>query len=126
MVRNGSTASSVLGRAVLAGVVGTVGMTVFQKLVEMPITRRADGNARADFAEKVSRLHPPDAAARRRLNDVTHFALGTMWDPAYGVAALAGLRGPRVAAVFTTVYAGDILLNTALGLYQPTEWSRQD
>ncbi len=50
-----------------------------------------------------------------------------MWGAAYGVAARAGLRGPRaVAAVFTTVYAGDVLLNTALGLYRPTQWSGKD
>jgi hypothetical protein len=41
--------------------------------------------------------------------------------------AHAGLRGPRaVAAVFGVVYSGDVLLNTALGLYQPTTWSRSD
>jgi hypothetical protein len=54
-------------------------------------------------------------------------ALGTMWGTAYGVAAHAGLRGQRaVAAVFAMVYTGDVVLNTALGLYQPTTWSAQD
>nr|MDQ3357597.1 hypothetical protein [Actinomycetota bacterium] len=28
--------------------------------------------------------------------------------------------------VFATVYTGDVVLNTVLGLYQPTRWSRQD
>ena len=27
--------------------------------------------------------------------------------------------------VFATVYAGDVMLNTALGLYRPTEWSTE-
>jgi len=31
-----------------------------------------------------------------------------------------------VAVVFGTVYTGDVVLNTALGLYRPAEWSRQD
>jgi len=31
-----------------------------------------------------------------------------------------------VAVVFGTVYTGDVVLNTALGLYRPSEWSRQD
>jgi hypothetical protein len=30
-----------------------------------------------------------------------------------------------VAAVFGTVYTGDLLLNTALGLYEPLSWSRR-
>lgn len=79
-----------LGRGVLAGLAGTVGMTAFQKLVEMPITGRADSYAPAAFAEKVLRVHPQDDAARKRLNLVTHLALGTMWGAAYGVAARAG------------------------------------
>ncbi len=81
----------------------------------------------AGFAEKVS----PDAVTartdRRRLNYGTHFALGTMWGAAFGVAAARGLRGPKaVGAVFGTVYTGDVVLNTALGLYKPGTWSGKD
>lgn len=118
---------NLLGRGVLAGVAGTVVMTAFQKFVEMPITGRADSYAPAEFAEKVFRVKPQGAGARRRLNNATHLALGTMWGAAYGIAAHAGLRGPQaVAAVFGTVFTGDVALNTALGLYRPAEWSRQD
>ncbi len=114
-----------LARGVLAGLAGTGVMTAFQKLVEMPITGRADSYAPAEFAAKVL---PVQVGARRdQVNYVTHFALGTMWGAAYGAAAHAGLRGRgAVAAVFTTVYTGDVLLNTALGLYQPSAWSRLD
>ena len=126
-VKSRPRAWDVLGRAVLAGVAGTAVMTAFQKLVEMPATGRSDSYAPARFAEKVLRLRPQDAVARRRLNNATHLALGTMWGAAYGVAALAGLRGRRaVAAVFATVYTGDVLLNTALGLYRPQQWSGRD
>ena len=38
-----------------------------------------------------------------------------------------GLRGQKaVNAVFGVVYTGDLILNTALGLYKPTQWSLQD
>ena len=37
------------------------------------------------------------------------------------------MRGKRaVTVVFGTVYTGDVMLNTALGLYQPTSWSGRD
>jgi hypothetical protein len=50
-----------------------------------------------------------------------------MWGAAYGVAALQGLRGQKaVNVVFSVVYTGDVLLNTALGLYHPTQWSKKD
>ncbi len=116
-----------LGRGVVSGLAGTAVMTAFQKLVEMPLTGRSESYAPASFAEKVS----PDAVTartgRRRLNYGTHFALGTMWGAAFGVAAAKGLRGPKaMGAVFGTVYTGDVVLNTALGLYKPSTWSRKD
>ncbi len=124
---NGSTRATMVGRGVLAGFGGTVVMTAFQKLVEMPLTGRADSYAPADFAERVLPIHPRTAQGRRQLNYATHFALGAMWGSAYGLAAQAGLRGQRaVAVVFGAVYTTDVLLNMALGLYQPSTWTRRD
>ncbi len=116
-----------VGRGVLAGLAGTVVMTAFQKLVEMPLTGREDSFAPADFAEKVTPIRTDSAQDRRRLNWATHFALGTMWGAAYGVAAARGLRGQKaVNGVFATVYVADVLLNTALGLYRAEQWSAKD
>ncbi len=42
---------------------------------------------------------------------------------AHGLAGHSGLRGQRAVA---TVYTGDGLLNTALGLYKPWQWSRRE
>lgn len=118
---------NVIGRGVLAGLAGTVVMTAFQKLVEMPVTGRTDSYAPADFAEKVLPIHPRSAGGRWRLNYATHLALGTLWGAAYSVAAANGMRGQRaVATVFGVVYSGDVVLNTALGLYRPWQWSRQE
>jgi hypothetical protein len=116
-----------IGRGVVAGLAGTVVMTGFQQLVEMPLTGRGASYAPADFAERVTPLRMRSPRSRRRLNWVTHFALGTMWGAAYGIAAVRGLRGQRaVNAVFGVVYAGDVAANTALGLYRPLQWSAGD
>jgi hypothetical protein len=121
------SATSVMLRGVASGVAGTVAMTAFQKLVEMPLTKRGESYAPADFAEKITPLDVPTHEGRRRLNYVTHFSLGMMWGAAYGVAALKGLRGQKaVNTVFAVVYTGDVLLNTALGLYSPMQWSKKD
>ena len=121
---NTPSTATVLGRGVLAGLVGTVVMTAFQKLVEMSVTQREESYAPADFAENVLPVHPTTPAGRRRLNFTTHFALGGMWGTAYGIAAAKGLRGQKaVNTVFAAVYTGDVLLNTALGLYQPGKWT---
>ncbi len=122
-----TSVSANIGRGVLAGVAGTVVMTAFQKLVEMPLTGRENSYAPADFAERILPVHPTSAEGRERLNYATHFALGGMWGTAYGIAASAGLRGQKaVNTVFATVYTGDVLLNTALGLYEPKKWSTED
>lgn len=119
--------ATVLGRGILAGLAGTVVMTAFQKLAEMPLTQREESYAPADFAEKLLPVHPTTAEGRQRLNYATHFALGAMWGTAYGVAARQGLRGQRaVNTVFAVVYTGDVLLNTALGLYQPSTWTAKE
>jgi hypothetical protein len=120
-------ATAFLGRGVLAGLAGTVVMTAFQRLVEMPLTSRGDSYAPARFAEKATSLAPRTARGRHRLNEATHLALGTLWGGAYGVAASRGLRGQKaVNVVFGVVYTGDVLLNTALGLYRPQEWTAKD
>jgi hypothetical protein len=126
MTKQPST-TAMIGRGILAGVGGTVMMSAFQELIEMPITGRGDSYAPANTAEKTLGIHPETQQGRKRLNWVTHFALGTLWGAAYGIAARAGLRGPKaIAATYATVYTGDVLANTARGLYEPSTWSAQD
>jgi hypothetical protein len=116
-----------IGRGVLAGLAGTVVMTAFQELIEMPLTGRGDSFAPANLAEDTLGIHPSTKKGRKRLNWATHFALGGMWGTAYGVAAHAGLHGPRaIAAVYATVYTSDVVFNTAQGRYKPSKWSRED
>ena len=116
-----------IARGMVAGVAGTVVMSAFQKYVEIPLTHRETSYAPADLAERILPIHPKTPQGREQLNTVAHFALGTLWGTAYGLTAHAGLRGAKaVAVVFPVVYSTDVLLNTALGLYQPGTWSAQD
>jgi hypothetical protein len=111
----------------LAGLGGAGVMTVFQKLVEMPITGREDSYAPQRFAEKILPIQATTDASRKRLNYATHFALGMTWGAAYGVAAYKGLRGLRaITTTFATIYVQDVVMVTALGLDKPWTWSRQD
>jgi hypothetical protein len=59
---------SVITRGVLSGVAGTVVMRAFQKFVEMPLTRRGESYAPANFAEKITPLDVQSHEGRRRLN----------------------------------------------------------
>jgi hypothetical protein len=116
-----------VARGALAGVAGSVVMTAFQKLVEMPISEREDSYAPAELAQKLLPVHPQSAAGRWWLNYASHTALGAMWGAAYGVAAHKGLRGPRgAAATFAAIYSQDLVMIPALGLGKPWQWSRKD
>ncbi len=75
-VRNQHSVAEMVGRGILAGLAGTVVMTAFQKLVEMPLTGRDDSYAPADFAEKALSIHPGSPRSRKRLNYATHLAWG--------------------------------------------------
>lgn len=122
-----ASTTALISRGIVAGIAGTVVMTAFQKLVEMPLSQRGDSYAPADLAEKFTPADPDYLSGRRRLNYVTHFSLGAMWGTAYGLAAARGLRGQRaVNTVFGIVYTGDLAFNTALGLYRPLQWSAKD
>lgn len=123
----GQSWAGALGLGVAAGLAGTAVMTAFQKIVEMPLTGRADSYAPAELAEKLLPLRPSSAGARKRINYAAHFGLGLNWGLAYAVAAKSGLRGqPAVAATFAAMYSGDVLLATALGIYEPAKWSVEE
>ncbi|MDQ3708050.1 MAG: hypothetical protein M3387_01870 [Actinomycetota bacterium] len=122
-----SSLSSSISHGIVSGVAGTVVMTAFQKFIEMPLSGRGESDAPARFAEKVLRIKTKDPTSHRQLNYVTHFSLGAMWGTAFAIAGRKGLRGQQaVNIVFATVYTGDVLLNTALGLYKPANWSSQE
>ncbi len=125
MTARGLGASATRGS--VAGLVGTIGHTAFQELVEMPITGRSESDAPARLVERVLPLRRVTAKQRRRRNWITHFGVGVGYGVGHGVGAHLGLRGARaVAIVFAAQYSADVLLNTALGLYRPRRWSRED
>ena len=119
--------AGVVTRGMAAGLLGGVGMTAFQRLVEMPLTGRKESYAPAMLIEK---LLPVQAkgAKRRRVNHVAHFAVGATWGVGHALLVhRSGLRGQRaVATAFTAFWGGDVVANTALGLTKPWAWSAQD
>lgn len=120
--------STSIGRGVVAGLAGTAVMTAFQRLVEMPVTGRAESEAPVKLATKLLPLKPKGAQQRRQLNYVAHFAVGAGWGAARAVVGRAGLRGQRaVAVVFAILWTGDVLGMAALGLDDPPwKWSGRD
>jgi hypothetical protein len=116
-----------VGRGVAAGLLGTVVMTAFQLLVEMPLTGRPESYAPASLVEKLFPVRL-EGAKRRGLNYMAHFAVGASWGAGHALLAKrSGQRGHRaVGTAFAVIWGGDVVANTALGLTKPWEWSGQD
>ena len=118
---------SSIARGMTAGLAGTGVMTAFQRFVEQPLTGRRDSYAPAEIAEALLPVHPSTPQGRTQLNWAAHFGFGTVWGAAYGLAARSGLQGQRaVHTIFAVLYPVDVLAATALGVYSPRSWSRQD
>ncbi len=105
----------------VAGVAGTVVMTAFQKLVEMPLTGRRESYEPANMVHRLTGFRPRRNEDRRRLNYAAHFAVGAGWGAAHGVIATkTKLRGQSaVAAVFGILWPADVLGVAALGVHEP-------
>lgn len=116
-----------MGRGVIAGLTGTVVMTAFQRLVEMPLSGRDESYQPAELVEKVfgKAVRQP---ARRGLNYVAHFGVGAAWGAVHGLAAQTGVRRPwTAAAVFAVLWPADVTSMAFLGLGDPPwRWSSQD
>ncbi|MBA3422551.1 MAG: hypothetical protein H0U12_11820 [Thermoleophilaceae bacterium] len=117
-----------MGRGALAGFLGAVVMTAFQRVVEMPLTGRKESYAPASLVTTLLPIAPKGKRSWRRLNYIAHFGVGVSWGVGHGVISTrAGLRGQRaVGAVFAALYASDVLTATALGLYRPWRWTFED
>lgn len=122
-----SSESESVGRGVAAGLSGTVVMTAFQRLVEMPLSGRRESYQPAELVEKVlgKKVGQPN---RRRLNYAAHFGVGAAWGAAHGAVAQAGVRGLWTApAVFGMLWPADVTSMAVLGLGDPPwRWSSRD
>jgi hypothetical protein len=120
-------AADVVGRGVLAGLVGTAAITAFQML-EMRLSRRPPSTVPADAAGKVMGFQPRDERSKKRLATAVHWAYGTTWGLA--LSLLDALRVPRVAQPlvhFAAVWATATLLPPGLKVAPPvTEWSGKE
>lgn len=115
--------ATVLG--MVAGAVGTVAMTLTERL-EMSVSGRAPstvpGQVGAHLLPGADPAVPGDVA---RLNGPVHWGHGIAMGALRGVLDVAGLHGPSASAAhFALVWGGDAALYHALGIADvPWRWS---
>ena len=122
-----------VGRGLLAGLAGTVAMTV-SSTIEMKLRGRPPSSAPARAAGKVLGVQPRDEAGKRRFANAVHFSYGTMWGlarAAIGAGLCAAGLGRRSVlapvAHFAVVWGAELVMLPALGVAPPvTRWGGKE
>jgi hypothetical protein len=114
-----------IGRGLLAGLAGTVAMTI-SSTIEMKLRRRPASDAPAKAAGKVLGVQARNERGNRRFGNAVHFGYGTSWGLARAAIG-ASLRAahvrrlPIVAPVmhFAIVWGTAAVMLPALGVAPP-------
>lgn len=117
-----------VGLGLLAGAVGTVVLTLAEKL-EMRISGRESSTVPGQVGAKLTGRDPkahPEVA--ERLNSVVHWSHGIAMGAVRGLLDVAGLSFlPATFLFFALVWGGDVLLYRVLGIAEmPWKWSRSE
>jgi hypothetical protein len=117
-----------IGAGVAAGLVGTVALTVTER-VEMRLTGRDASTVPGEVGVRLLRRDPAaDPELVERLNPVVHWAHGAALGAARGLLDLTQLgRGAATLAFFPLTWGGDATLYRVLGVAPaPWRWSRSE
>jgi hypothetical protein len=113
-----------LARGVVAGAVGTVAMTVSERL-EMALTGREASTVPGQVGAHLLPGKDPDSQTDvAQLNSATHWVHGISLGAVRGLLDVAGLHGPAASAAhFALLWGGDAALYRALGIADvPWRW----
>jgi hypothetical protein len=117
----------VLGKGLVAGVVGTAAMTV-SSTVEAKLRGRRFSTAPAEAARKLLGIREFESeAARSRFSNLVHWSYGTGWGVARALLGelVPGRRGD--AAHFATVWGSALVMLPALEVAPPAwKWGKEE
>jgi hypothetical protein len=108
-----------LGRGLVAGAAATAAMTVSSTL-EMKLRGREPSTAPADVAARLLRVRPLEPGGAGVFATTAHLSMGVTLGSVRSVIDLAGLSGPRAAAIWLgATWTPDLVMVPALGAADP-------
>lgn len=117
-----------LTRGMVAGAVGTIAMTVTERL-EMAVSGREASTVPGQVgAHLLPRQNPTSTSDVERLNSPVHWAHGIGMGALRGALDQSGLRGIEASAAhFALVWGGDVALYRTLGIADmPWRWGAEE
>ncbi len=108
-----------LGVGLIAGLAGTVAITVSQ-MIEMKITKRDSSDAPVKAVEKVLDVEPVAEKDKPKVSQEIHWTYGTALGAVRGLLSLFGLTGPAAtAAHFASVWGTSLVMLPSLDVAPP-------
>jgi hypothetical protein len=117
----------VILKGLLAGLVGTVALTISETL-EMKVTKRPPSDVPGQVGSKVPGVRPQSEQEMKRLSGWIHWIHGISLGALYGILSLLGLNTLATIVLFyALVWGGDALLYKALGIAEfPWRWKANE
>lgn len=118
---------SALGKGMIAGLAGTLAMTV-SSTIEMKARGRKGSDAPATAASKVLGVAPVGEEEKQRFSSMVHWWYGSSWGIPRGLLTLTGLPWPaQTAAHLGTVWGTEAVMLPALRIAPPvTRWGPKE
>jgi len=123
-----TSVAQAMARGMVAGTVGTIAMTLSQRL-EMSLSGRERSTVPGQVgAHLLPGADPASSSEVARLNGPVHWGHGVAMGALRGLLDVAGLHGPAASAThFALVWGGDAALYRALGIADvPWRWRNDE
>ena len=115
-----------LGKGLVAGVLGTIAITISQQ-IEMEKSGRQPSNTPILAAQKVFQINPQNEIAEKKLNNMVHYAYGTSLGLIRGILSILGIKGIIATLMhISIVQALSMIILPKLKIAPPaSEWDRK-
>ena len=117
---------SAIGKGLIAGLAGTVAITVSQ-MIEMRITKRKASNSPARAVKKALNIEATPGNNEDFSNEV-HWVYGTSWGVMRGLLSMAGIRGFAATSLhLASIWGTAATIQPKLDIAPPlSEWEPKD
>lgn len=108
-----------LGKGLLAGLAGTVAITISQ-MIESKLTGRGQSSAPADAASKVLGVQPVSEEEKSKFATLVHWVYGTSWGAFRGLLSESGFKGwQATVSHFGAIWGAAMIIQPVLEVAPP-------